>query len=763
MKRHVLRSVILAFLSIFFLLFHHQAMADDPIGRALDFQGQAKVLESGKLDYKEVKKGDPIEMENAYLTEEDSKLLLKFDDDSYHSLGRDSSVYINDFGEEGPATFYHGHVAKGYIRFIKDFQKTRPPSGYVVTTPTSVIVLKPHKDRADFIVQVHNDYQTDVTVLFGKLTVENILDDLEEKRTLRSCQRVFIDAGKDPSKVYGVSAKTMERLIERTTIKGTLPEDIPECKKPEKECPCPWGFGQDADGSCKPCAFYAGALYDPDKCECVCPCPPGSFPNPINGQCLPACPTQAPVLKSTLPTPDPNVLPHHGCGYCSCCESGSGCYLSIWGDPSCSNPACGHCGPPIAIWPPVITPPDPFGLYPCAKCCDCDLMLPVIGGPCGLNAAAFPTAGSCGPTSKCISRAQCIANGGYFVRTEWRVFARPCWVCQRDKPIVAYKAMAAGGGSCGPCEKLTYKSGKPECEPVKEGVPCFTKEAECGECVDGECEKLKPCPEGKKYDSKCECVEKPESEKPGPEEVSPPTQEPEPEPECESNSECSKETAGKKPCCRQGECAKYQRCSDGKYRCECDQEYEEPREPPSTPPPSRPSSCGKCEQRVSGMCVECWRLDKKCYKGKCVNKLPSCGRCQVRRGDNCYHCEQLGLECNRYGKCRRPRPGCGPCEEMRKGRCYSCARLGKSCANGRCVDKPKPVTCGPCQVKRGNSCVSCQQLGMKCVKGRCVRPDGPSGGQTRTPGASTPSGPGIEITPGGSIKVDPNQLRKFIQ
>ncbi len=58
--------------------------------------------------------------------------------------------------------------------------------------------------------------------------------------------------------------------------------------------------------------------------------------------------------------------------------------------------------------------------------------------------------------------------------------------------------------------------------------------------------------------------------------------------------------------------------------------------------------------------------------------------------------------------------------------------------------------------------MSCEQLGMKCVNGRCVNIRHP-GGQTKPPGGTNQSGPGIEIEPGGGIRIDPNQLRKFIK
>ena len=450
------------------------AQAADKIGEVGELQGEAHCLKSGDTEEKTINKGDPVELEAKISTKVDSKIWLKLDDESHNSLGEKSIVYINDFGSDGDSTYYHGHAEKGAVRYIKKLEVTDPPSSYVVTTPTALIVVEPTERAADFVVRAPNEFQTEVTVIWGKVTVKNILEEITKERTIRSCQRVYVDAGKKPSPKYWVSSETLRDMIELTTIPGTLPDDVPDCEPRERSCPCPWGMAMDIDGQCKPCAFYAGAMYDPDLCRCVCPCPPGFFPDSIDGECLPECPSDAPVAVPGIFPPDPDVLPHTGCPLCDCCPFGNFCTLSFPGDPTCPHFRCGDCGgPPGPGLPPFVVPPMPGDWYDCPKCCLCDTRFGGPGNPCGLNAAGFPSGALCGPGPRCISRNECIAQGGFFLRTEWRLPFGPCWVCRSDPPKYMVKAAAGPGGQCKECKKLTFKSGKPECVPIKDGTRCL--------------------------------------------------------------------------------------------------------------------------------------------------------------------------------------------------------------------------------------------------------------------------------------------------
>ncbi len=681
------------------------------VGKVAGIQGQAKMVRSGEVAPQPLNRNAPVSVGDEVTTDADSKLWIQVNGESHHSLGAASGVYCNDIGSEGGATFYHGHVSKGVVRFIKRLPQTRPPSSYVITTPTALIMVQPTDRAADFFVEVYNESETAVTVNWGRVKVKNIQEKFPLERDLTSCQRVYVNAGKEPSKVYGVTSEALKELIARTTIPRTLPDAVPNCEPPQARpaCPCPWGEGRDEDGTCKPCAFLAGAVYDPETCECVCPCPPGSFPHPIDGSCVDECPTFSPVEVQGTPFLNPDVLPHQGCPLCECCDHVAGCYSSVLGDPTCPHPRCGKCpGPPGPVSPPIDIPPDPFAWYSCAKCCDCDLSLAAPGDPCGLNAAGFLTPGfPCGPGGRCIPRSQCLAMGGFFVRTEGRIPFRPCWVCQREEPALAM--MMGKGGGCDECKRLTFRKGKPECVPIKDKSPCY-KEGKCGTCRKGTCVELPPCPQGTLRNAKCACERAPEQPRRPP--VTPPAK------PCTSNEECRAKTKGRSPCCVGGKCASLQRCPDGKYRCRCEGQTEptplpEPEPIPTQPPGVAPTpECPHCTIWVNGRCLPCDAMHMRCVHGRCV-----------RRGTG-----------------NGPDTHCGHCEERVKRQCLSCERIGKRCVNGRCVDREiEPTKCGRCEVKMGHSCVPCKAANMQCRDGRCVSRDSHQGGQTPNTGTGQPT------------------------
>ncbi len=665
-------------------------------GRVSGIEGEATILKSESVEPKPLNGGGPVAVGDEVSTAPDSKLWLTLRDNSHHSLGKTSAVLFNDMGSEAGASFFHSHMAQGIVRFIKKLDKTSPPSSYVITTPTALISVQPTDRPADFVVEVLNEYQTMVTVIWGRISVKNILEKLTEERVLTSCQRVLVYAGKEPSRIYRVDSATLQDVIGRTTIPGTLPEDTPACESPrERPCSCPWGEAMDRDGRCKPCAFAAGAFYDPDSCECLCPCPEGTYPHPIDGSCGDRCPTLAPIEMPGSFGPDPDVLPHEGCPRCACCPHDRGCVTSVPWDASCSHPRCGRCPePPGPVVPPILIPPDPFAWSECAKCCDCDLWWANPGDPCGLNAAGFPNPSPCSPGSRCIPRSQCLAMGGHFIRTESRIPFRPCWVCQREEPVLAMK-MGQGGG-CDECQRLTFRKGKPECVPVKDKSPCYS-EGKCGTCRKGKCVELPPCPPRTQRNAKCVC-EKTQEKPP----VKPPAE------QCTSNEDCRAKTRGKSPCCRGGECVSFVRCSDGKYHCRCEDQPEPTPRPPGVVPTPQ---CSPCNIWVDGRCLPCNAMNMRCIHGRCVPKGP---------GDD-------------------PRTRCRQCEERVKGRCLPCDKIGKRCVNGLCVDREiKPTTCGRCEVKLGNSCVPCKAANMRCANGRCVRRDTPTDGLGPDTGPSTP-------------------------
>jgi hypothetical protein len=727
-------------------------------------EGASEILRSTETSYKRLNRGDPAYVGDTVTTKSGSKLWLKVHDNSDASLGESSALLLNDLARESPSTtYFHAHQAQGIIRFIKKLPHTTPPSSYTITTPTAVITVEPANERSDFVVQAHNPSQSSVTVIWGEVIVKNISEEIPTQRRVRSCQMVYIDEGKEPSQPFGVSSETLRKLIRLTTIPGTLPEDVPNCESgppPERPwtCPCPWGFALDpADGTCKPCAFFAGAFYNPETCQCEC-LNISMYYDPISGIMVSDCPTQMPVIIPGIIPPNPSVLPYEGCPRCACCPWDIGCFTSSIGDGSCPDPRCGQCEPGQALpWAPGTD-------YPCPKCCECDL-----GGnpfdPCGINAPGFPITVPCGAglfVGKCISRSDCEANGGFFIQSS-DVPGWPCWICQIDPPVLFMAMMKHE--PCGPCQKKTWRKGKLTCVSKHDRARC-TIDGRCGECRDGKCRELPPCSEGFERNARCQCVKKPE-------------------PKCASNEECRKRTQGAKPCCKGGQCVSMQRCQDGRYRCECEPIPPKPPIPPPEPVPEpetiplvecssdhqcahkygdarpccfrgrcvqprrcpdgsvrcrcepRPPHCSRCEEMHHGQCVPCSALGKTCNKhtGRCEIS-PGCRRCEEMHDGRCMPCQALGKVCNHHtGRCEH-RAECKRCEELRFGKCTPCAALGKRCdeRTGRCVHHPPEDPCLKCY-KQGMDCVlgrcvpkkpaedpclKCYQRGMDCVHGQCV-------------------------------------------
>ena len=611
--------LLVAVLSAIFLFASHWAAeaARTTIGKAFAVEGSSKVLHPGKPQEEDLKKQDPVALEDRVRTLPQSRAYVVLHDKSSFSLAQESIVFLNDFGVEQKATYFHGHVAKGLVRFVKKLRVTKPSSSYVITTPTALIAVEPTDEEGDFLVEVLSELQTNLTVLHGKVRLKNIVEEIPGERMLEPGQTALVVAGKEPSSVFQSTKEGMEGLVQSSTIPGTLPTDnIPEVTPPSPEpspqppapqpippspgpapeppgpeptpvppepwppeppspwppgpwppgpwppapipqpvCPCPAGFAMDAGGTCRPCA--PGAVYNPLTCGCECLCPPGTFANAADGTCTPQCPTQMPIAKPGLAPPNPNVMPNAGCPECACCDDAVGCYLSFLGDASCGDGRCGNCPGPTL-------PADPLSSYPCPKCCDCDQAAAAPGNPCGINAAGLATDGTCGPGQRCISMLNCLMMGGYFIQTETVTPGMPCWVCQVDMPTRALKFMGPTSPRCPNCTKLTYRRGRPECVPVSEGKLCYEC-GKCGVCKKGKCVEKPPCPPDTVLNEKCEC-------------------EPVVRKRCDSDEQCRKATGGLKPCCVNGVCKTFIRCPDGTYRCRCPEPPPEPYPTPYYPP-----------------------------------------------------------------------------------------------------------------------------------------------------------------------------------
>jgi len=242
------------------------------IGSVNAFEGVAKVNNSDETEARVLKTKGSVKLNDSIQTEQNSKIHVKLKDNSDNSLGGSSEIYFYDFDRQGSAQFYGADVTSGLIRFVKKLTQTTPPSSYTVTTPTAIINVQPG-DPADFVVQVLGQKRTTVMVIWGKIRVKNVLDDIPTERVLTSCRRVDIEESKPPSRVMGVSSNTLKDLLIRTTIPGTLSEDVPNCGETfttKRECPSRHIW----DGTrCVPCrelglTLENGKCVPPDCGDC---------------------------------------------------------------------------------------------------------------------------------------------------------------------------------------------------------------------------------------------------------------------------------------------------------------------------------------------------------------------------------------------------------------------------------------------------------------------------------------------------------------
>ncbi len=407
-------------------------------GEIKALEGTTELRAFDQTEFAPVTEGNPVQVGDVVETQQDSKCYIRLVDGSDNSLGELTSYNVNDIEESDGVILFNGWLDRGIARFRKKLPVTTPPSSYVITTPTAIIMVEPGEELTDFMVDILNQGQTYVAVLKGVITVKNISEDIPDEQKVRACQGAYIDQEQPPTKPHGVSTDEYQRLIDLTTIPGTLPEDVPVCEYPPDwihyDCPCPPGFAEDPNtGECKPCTDCA--YYDPETCTCNC-CPPGLVWDAFLGGCTPICSSLTPVPQ--VVTPIPGMLPEEGCPCCECCpEDGiPPCYAA---SPGLGPNACPSPGPnqqvPCALCtnPGInVLPPEVSGL-PCPICCECDAF------GCGINLLPAPDNGpdffGCGfpDGGWCISPGACAARAGVWVQRTF-IPGWPCFMCIPNIP-----------------------------------------------------------------------------------------------------------------------------------------------------------------------------------------------------------------------------------------------------------------------------------------------------------------------------------------
>ncbi|MEW6114211.1 MAG: hypothetical protein AB1664_18905, partial [Thermodesulfobacteriota bacterium] len=289
MTKHLSRRALMVcagvVLSCLFII--STVLAADPIGTIRRVQGQGFILRAGQAEPVPAKAGDPTFLQDTIMTDNatDSKIWWRQSKvQSDVSLGRGSVFRFEGVEVSGPSSQFAGQMLHGIVRFRKKLPQTNPPSSFVVLSPTAFTAAMPTPDTADFVIESLTETRTSITCIRGELLVFNIREDLQEdKRLLRSCQAVIVEKDQPPSNIMQVSPEYMRALIDFTTIRDTLPRDVPSCRTiPPPSSPVPPIYYEPID---------PGVIVVPGF-------GPGLVPVPIPVPVYPTTPT-APTMPTT--------------------------------------------------------------------------------------------------------------------------------------------------------------------------------------------------------------------------------------------------------------------------------------------------------------------------------------------------------------------------------------------------------------------------------------------------------------------------------
>ncbi|MGO9116286.1 MAG: hypothetical protein ACLQPD_01600 [Desulfomonilaceae bacterium] len=215
------RKLVLAFWLL--ICFSGFANAQDAELRATvkSLQGTAQVLTGSDSTQEELKTGSLIRLWDSVNVGEKSKLLLSWERGLLASMGELSTVSLASEprdGREVPSI----QIDSGIFRFATQQMQTAP---FSVNTP--LVSIYPATDQpVDFSVEVYTPETTLVTVLSGQVIVTKLNG---EQTVVPSCHNLLIEEGKDTPDLLAVPPEDINRLVEQTTIPGTIVAATNEC------------------------------------------------------------------------------------------------------------------------------------------------------------------------------------------------------------------------------------------------------------------------------------------------------------------------------------------------------------------------------------------------------------------------------------------------------------------------------------------------------------------------------------------------------
>jgi uncharacterized protein YjbI with pentapeptide repeats len=236
MKSKILRvrnikSVILVTilcLSAMPLLFLSEAVAAPTAGAVVEaIDGQAQVSPDTGEELTKVDVGSALKPGDAVTTEQNSKLLLRWDSGLRASLGEFSSILLLPEDAGGPATDIQ--MTDGILRLSIDPRSGGRPLPFSVTTAVESIEPLSYDEPVDFIVESYEPNSTVITVVAGRVKIRNLAVTPPQEQIVSSCQNVYLEEGQDRPELLSVPPEDLQRLANASTIAGTIAANFDAC------------------------------------------------------------------------------------------------------------------------------------------------------------------------------------------------------------------------------------------------------------------------------------------------------------------------------------------------------------------------------------------------------------------------------------------------------------------------------------------------------------------------------------------------------
>lgn len=204
-----------------------EVVSDPPRAAVKAIQGDANMVVDRDKGPTKLAVGSMVDAWNTVSTNENGKLLLKWKKGILNSIGGSSSIFLaTQDTDRGPADVIE--MTEGLLRVTRDGGGGAIPP-YMVVTPAASIEPVNSEEPVDFIVEVYIPTTTVVTVVSGNIRVRNLTLTRPADTVLSSCQTVYVEDGTPKLEPLASSAEDLNRLVNGTTIPGTIVANLDIC------------------------------------------------------------------------------------------------------------------------------------------------------------------------------------------------------------------------------------------------------------------------------------------------------------------------------------------------------------------------------------------------------------------------------------------------------------------------------------------------------------------------------------------------------